>query len=70
MRNSCSHCRQPPHGDAVIPIASRSPGLQPAVTAAEIAVFSAQIPSGYAAFSTFTPVNSRPSRVRTTAPTR
>ena len=26
-RNSYSHCRQPPHGDAVIPIASMSPGL-------------------------------------------
>ena len=28
-RNSHSHWRQPPHGDAVIPIASRSPGRQP-----------------------------------------
>ena len=32
-RNSYSHWRQPPHGDAVIPIASRSPGRQPAATA-------------------------------------
>ena len=46
------------------------PGLYPAVAAAPIAVFSAQTPSGYAAFSTFTPENSRPSFVRTTAPTR
>ena len=33
-RNSTSHWRQPPHGDAVIAIASRSPGRQPATTAA------------------------------------
>ena len=53
-----------------MPIASSSPGRYPAVAAAPSAVFSAQTPSGYAAFSTFTPVNSRPSFVRTTAPTR
>ena len=27
IRNSYSHCRQPPHGEAVIPIAAISPGL-------------------------------------------
>jgi hypothetical protein len=50
-------------------IASRSPGPYPAVTAHAIAVFSAQMPSGYAVFSTFTPVKTFPSRVRTAAPT-
>src|SRR5204863_1372188 len=54
-RNSCNHCRQPPHGEAVIAISTRSPGPQPSTTAHAIAVRSAQIPSGYAAFSTLTP---------------
>ena len=69
-RNSCSHWRQPPHGDAVIPTASMSPGRKPSTTARDSAVRSAQTPSGYAAFSTLTPSISVPSRVRTTAPTR
>jgi hypothetical protein len=67
--NSCSHWRQPPHGEALIPIAAISPGPKPATTAATSALFSAQTPSGYAAFSTLTPSNSCPSCVRTTAPT-
>ena len=46
IRHSCSHWRQPPHGEAVIPIAAISPGLTPAVAAAPSAVFSAQMPSG------------------------
>ena len=52
-RHSCSHWRQPPHGDAVIAIASTSPGRRPSLAAFAIAERSAQIPSGYAAFSTF-----------------
>src|SRR5581483_10452459 len=52
-RHSCSHWRQPPHGDAVIAIASTSPGRSPSLAAFAIAARSAQIPSGYAAFSTF-----------------
>src|SRR5581483_10949748 len=46
MRHSCSHWRHPPQGDAVIPIASMSPGRTPALAAATMAVFSAQTPSG------------------------
>jgi hypothetical protein len=53
-----------------VPIASKSPGRQPATTAAAIADFSAQTPSGYAAFSTLTPSKTRPSRARTAAPTK
>src|SRR5204862_8121578 len=68
--NSYSHWRQPPHGDAVIPIAAMSPGLYPSLTALTSADFSAQTPSGYAAFSTLTPSKSFPSVVCTTAPTR
>ena len=29
IRNSCSHCRQPPHGDALIPIAAIALALVP-----------------------------------------
>ena len=65
-----SHWRQPPHGEAVIPIASKSPGFAPSTTAREIAQRSAQMPSGYEAFSTFTPVTTRPSRRSAAAPTR
>ena len=68
--NSYNHWRQPPHGDAVMAIAAMSPGLYPALTAFTSADFSAQTPSGYAAFSTLTPSNTCPSRVRTAAPTR
>ena len=42
--HSCSHWRQPPHGDAVMPIASMSPGRTPSLAAFEIAVRSAQTP--------------------------
>src|SRR5207248_4203235 len=68
-RHSCSHWRQPPHGDAVIAIASTSPGRRPSLAAFAIAARSAQTPSGYAAFSTFAPAKMRPSRARTAAPT-
>ena len=51
-------------------IASRSPGRHPSPTARAIAARSAQIPSGYAAFSTFTPSNTRRSRASTAAPTK
>jgi hypothetical protein len=44
--NSYSHWRQPPHGDAVIPIAAKSPGRYPSLTAFTSADFSAQTPSG------------------------
>src|SRR5581483_3616847 len=69
-RHSCSHCRQPPHGEAVTPIAARSPGRSPSLAACAIAVRSAHTPSGYAAFSTLTPSKTRPSRARRLAPTR
>jgi hypothetical protein len=39
----------------VIAISGKSPGRHPSTTAQAIAVRSAQIPSGYAAFSTLTP---------------
>src|SRR6185436_11288336 len=44
--NSTCHWRQPPHGDALITIRSKSPGLYPIVTAVQYAVFSPQTPSG------------------------
>jgi hypothetical protein len=69
-RNSSSHWRQAPQGDAVIPIASKSPGLAPPTTAHAIAQRSAQSPIGYDAFSTFTPVTTRPSRRSAAAPTK
>src|SRR5205814_2310185 len=55
IRHSCSHCRQPPHGDALMPIAAMSPGRTPSLAALPLTVRAAQRPSGYAAFSTFTP---------------
>ncbi len=45
-RHSCSHWRQPPHGDALIPIAAKSPGRTPSLAAFEMTVRSAQTPSG------------------------
>ena len=51
-------------------IASMSPGRAPSLAAFAIAVRSAQTPSGYAAFSTLTPSNTRPSRASTAAPTK
>src|SRR4051794_8235545 len=44
--HSCSHWRQPPQGEAVMPTALISPGRTPAVAAAASAAFSAQTPSG------------------------
>ena len=66
---SCSHWRQPPHGDAVIAATAKSPGRYPSATARENAVRSAHTPSGYAAFSTFTPSITLPSRASTAQPT-
>ena len=54
----------------MIAIASRSPGRSPSPAAFAIAERSAQIPSGYAAFSTFAPAKTRPSRASAAAPTK
>ena len=71
--NSASTCRQPPQGEpgpspATTAIASieRSPAATAATAAT--ALRSAHTVGGYEAFSTFTPVNTRPP-ARTAAPT-
>src|SRR5205807_4224642 len=71
--NSRKTWRQPPHGelggDVSVHTATASSFSAPASTAAAIALRSAHTPSGYDAFSTFTPSKICPF-TRTAAPTR
>lgn len=70
--NSPSTCRHAPHGTELprrLVVAHAPRRRSPAATAATTALRSAQIVSPYDAFSTFTPVNTRPDAPSTAAAT-
>jgi len=81
LRNSLKNCLHIPHGEqkpsisVATPTALKDPSVWPWITAVPKATRSAQVPTGYAAFSTFAPTMMEGSDVvdwcrRRDAPTR